>query len=290
MRKNYRILLAILLTLGVFGAFLAFMFTQDVAILDTKGPVADQQRNLLIGTVILSMVIIVPVFFLTFFIVWRYREGNKKAKYQPNWDSHRGLEFAWWAIPLLIITALAIATWITSHTLDPYKPLESDKKPVTVQVIALEWKWLFIYPDYNIATVNYVPIPVDTPVNFRITADAPMNSFWVPQLGGQVYAMSGMTTKLHLLADEAGSYPGSSANISGEGFAGMRFTVEAQRQGDFDTWVKEAQASANTLDLRTYDQLAQPSRDEPRASYQLGYAGLYDTVVMKYMAPPKEQE
>lgn len=290
MRKHYKILLPILLTLGVISATLFVLFTQDIAILDAKGTIAEQQRDLLIGTAILSLVVIVPVFVLTFFIAWKYREGNKKAKYQPDWDGHRGLEITWWAIPFVIIAILAIVTWITSHTLDPYKPLESDKKAVTVQVVALDWKWLFIYPEYNVATVNYFKIPEDTPINFQITADAPMNSFWIPQLGGQVYAMSGMTTKLHLMANEPGNYNGSSANISGEGFAGMKFVAEAVSEDDFNAWIQAARASHNELDQTSYAKLAEPSRDNPRGTYKLAEPALYDTVVMKYMTPPKEQE
>lgn len=290
MRKYYKILLPILLTLGVISATLFVLFTQDVAILDAKGTIAEQQRNLLIGTAILSLVVIVPVFVLTFYIAWKYRESNTKATYQPDWDGHRGLEMTWWAIPFVIIMILAIVTWITSHTLDPYRPLESNKKPVTVQVVALEWKWLFIYPEYNVATVNYFKIPEDTPINFQITADAPMNSFWIPQLGGQVYAMSGMTTKLHLTAEEPGNYNGSSANISGEGFAGMKFVAEATSEEDFKAWIEAARQSHNDLDQTTYDQLAQKSRDNPRATYKLVEPTLYDTVVMKYMTPPKEHK
>jgi cytochrome o ubiquinol oxidase subunit II len=284
MRHNYKILLPILLTLGIVAATLYLLFTQDIAILQTKGTIADQQRNLLVGTAILSLVVIVPVFVLTFYIAWKYRAGNKKAKYQPNWDGHRGLELTWWAIPLIIISLLAIVTWITSHSLDPYRPLTSDKKPVRVQVVALNWKWLFIYPDYNVASVNYLKFPEDTPVNFTITADAPMNSFWIPQLGGQVYAMSGMSTKLHLMASEPGSYNGSSANISGEGFAGMKFVAEATSEADFTSWIEAARSSHNNLDKTTYEQLAKPSRDNPPGTYKLTEPALYDIVVMKYMS------
>lgn len=289
MRARYKIVLPILLTLGVVIGVLFILMTRDIAILDASGPIAAQQRNLLVGTALLSLVVIVPVFALTFYIAWTYREGNKKATYKPDWDGNRGLEFIWWAIPLIIIIVLAIITWITSHSLDPYRPLESKKKPVTVQVVALNWKWLFVYPEYNVATVNYLKIPEDTPINFQITADAPMNSFWIPQLGGQVYAMSGMTTKLHLLADKPGSYRGSSANISGEGFAGMKFTAEVSTAEDFDAWIQQARKSKDKLSQTTYEQLAEPSRDNPRATYQLAAPELYDTVLMKYMAHEAQQ-
>jgi cytochrome o ubiquinol oxidase subunit 2 len=152
-------------------------------------------------------------------------------------------------------------------------------------VIALDWKWLFIYPEQRIATVNYVAFPEKTPVNFQITADAPMNSFWIPQLGGQIYAMPGMSTKLHLMADRTGEFRGSSANISGEGFAGMTFTAKSDTSAGFDRWVKSIKQSPNQLSLGTYDQLAKPSQDNPPMYYSLKEHNLYDIVVMKFMEP-----
>ncbi|HEY5806112.1 MAG TPA: ubiquinol oxidase subunit II, partial [Candidatus Saccharimonadales bacterium] len=211
-----------------------------VAILEPKGLIALQQRDLIFFTALLSLLVIVPVYALTIFIVWKYRAVNKKTKYTPDWDGHKGIEALWWTVPCAIILVLSVVTWQTSHKLDPYQPIRSPKKPLTIQVVALEWKWLFIYPEQNIATVNYFQIPENTPINFEITSDAPMNSFWIPQLGSQIYAMPGMTTTLNLIADEPGKYNGASANISGAGFASMRFVAEAVPRADFDNWVAKA--------------------------------------------------
>jgi cytochrome o ubiquinol oxidase subunit II len=284
-KKKHKPVLLILLLVALAGLSAALMWGTNVAVLNPKGSVAQEQFDLIVFTSLLSLIVIIPVFTLTFYIAWKYREGNTKAKYRPDWDRNRLLESIWWLIPMALITVLAVIAWKTSHSLDPFKPIESDKKPLTVQVVALQWKWLFIYPEQDIATVNYVRFPVDTPINFEITSDAPMNSFWIPQLGGQIYAMSGMKTKLHLMADAAGEYAGSSANISGSGFAGMKFTAIASPQASFNRWVKTVKASPDRLDSRAYEELAEPSQDNPVAYYSSKDDSLYDTVIMKYMTP-----
>jgi cytochrome o ubiquinol oxidase subunit II len=286
MKTKYKILLISLVALIIFefGFLLRNLVTgHTVSILSPAGTIAAQQRSLIAFAAILGLVIIVPVFALTFFIVWRYRDGNVSAKYRPNWDGNRKLELTWWGIPCAIILLLAVVTWRSSHSLDPYRALDSKTKPITVQVIALQWKWLFIYPEQNIATVNYLQIPEDTPVNFEITSDAPMNSFWIPQLGGQVYAMSGMTTKLHLMADKPGTYTGSSANISGKGFAGMNFKVVSSTKQDFGKWVESVWDSPDQLTYSEYNKLSQPSENNPIKLYGGRDQQLYDTVIMKYM-------
>lgn len=262
-----------------------FLGTHNIALLNPQGLIAQKQFDLLVFASILSLIVLVPVFALTFFIVWRYREGNTKAQYSPDWDSSRILETIWWTVPLALILVLSIVTWNSSHELDPSKPLASTTKPVTIQVVALEWKWLFIYPEEQIATVNYVKFPMSTPVNFNITADAPMNSFWIPSLGGQIYAMSGMSTKLHLEADGAGKYKGSSANISGRGFAGMNFVAEATSQDDYKTWVRSAQEYGDTLTTADYDRLAKPSQNNKPQTFSYVSPNLYNDVLMKYMMP-----
>ncbi|MEK7599853.1 MAG: ubiquinol oxidase subunit II [Patescibacteria group bacterium] len=262
-----------------------FLGTHDIALLNPQGLIAQKQFDLLVFASILSLIVLVPVFALTFFIVWRYREGNTKAKYSPDWDSSRILETIWWTVPLALILVLSVVTWSSSHELDPSKPLASTTKPVTIQVVALEWKWLFIYPEEQIATVNYVKFPMSTPVNFNITADAPMNSFWIPSLGGQIYAMSGMSTKLHLEADGAGKYKGSSANISGRGFAGMNFVAESTSQDDYKTWVRSAQEYGDSLTTADYDQLAKPSQNNKPQTFSYVSPNLYNDVLMKYMLP-----
>jgi cytochrome o ubiquinol oxidase subunit 2 len=194
----------------------------------------------------------------------------------------------WWILPSIIILILSVITWQKTHALDPYKPIVSENPPITIQVVALNWKWLFIYPEQNIATINFIQVPVNTPINFILTADGPMNSFWIPQLGGQMYAMSGMSTTLHLIANEEGDFAGSAAEINGEGFSGMRFITRASSQEAFDQWVMNAKASSRFLSLEEYEILAKPSQNNVPVIYAASDPGLYDTIIMKYMSPVGE--
>jgi cytochrome o ubiquinol oxidase subunit 2 len=283
LHKKTKAFLVCLVAIAIVSAAIVFFSQVNVAVLNPKGEIADKQRSLMLFTLLLSAIVVVPVFALLGIIAWKYREGNTKAHYRPNWDSNRLLETIWWGIPCAIILVLGIVTWQSSHELDPYKALNSSVPPINVQVVALQWKWLFIYPDLRVASVNYLAIPEHTPINFTVTADAPMNSFWIPSLGGQVYAMSGMSTQLHLMADTTGDFKGSSANISGTGFAQMAFMTHASTQADFSSWVQKAQA-ASGLDMTVYTKLAQPSTTTP-ASYSLKDVWLYDKILMKYMAP-----
>jgi cytochrome o ubiquinol oxidase subunit 2 len=188
-------------------------------------------------------------------------------------------------IPTVLIAILSVTAWNSAHQLDPYRALASDKQPLTIQVVALDWKWLFIYPQQGVASVNFVQFPANQPVRFQITADAPMNSFWIPQLGGQIYAMPGMATELNLSADQNGSYYGSSANISGTGFAGMHFTAKASSPAGFDQWIASTRNSPNRLSFNAYDKLAQPSQNNPPTTYTSPESGLFDIIIMKYMEP-----
>lgn len=285
-KKKLKLLPLILLAVAiVVAAGIMLLKGANVAVLNPKGTIAQDQFDLLVFTSLLSLIIVVPVFALTIYISFKYRAGNKKAKYNPEWDRSRTAEAIWWLVPLALIGVLAVITWTSTHRLDPYKPLASEKKPITIQVVAMEWKWLFIYPEHNIAAVNLVQFPKDTPINFEITADAPMNSFWIPQLGGQVYAMAGMKTKLHLQASHEGEYRGSSANISGEGFADMTFTAKATSESDFKSWVETVRGSDKTLSQDEYNSLAIPSKKNPVTLYGARDETLYDTVIMKYMKP-----
>jgi len=285
MPKKLKIILFVLLTLIIAVIVVLFFHNHSLAVLSPKGPIAQKERTLMIIAAILMLVVIIPVFTLTFGIVYKYRASNKKATYSPDWDHSRIVETIWWTIPVILIITLGVITWQSTHALDPYKPLVSKNKPMTIQVVALQWKWLFIYPEQNIASVNYVQFPSQTPINFVITADAPMNSFWIPQLGGQIYAMPGMSTQLHLMADNNGSYYGSSANISGVGFAGMNFTAKSTSQDDFNNWVRNVKQSPNKLSFSQYNTLAQPSTNNPPVYYSSKEAYLYNTIVMKYMMP-----
>ena len=200
--------------------------------MNPSGDIANQQGRLIVVSTVLMLIIIIPVIALTIFFAWRYRQSNKEADYSPDWDHSTQLELAIWAAPLLIIIALGAITWISTHTLDPYRPLSrldaerpvpAEAKPLVVEVVALDWKWLFIYPEQGFATVNEMAAPVDRPITFKITATSVMNSFFIPALAGQIYAMPGMETKLHAVINKPGEFEGFSANYSGAGFSGMRF-------------------------------------------------------------------
>jgi cytochrome o ubiquinol oxidase subunit II len=286
-KRGVRIEVLLVLAVLVSGLSLLiyYLSSHSLAVLNPAGIIADKQRNLMLTTTLLMLMIVIPVFILTFSIAWRYRAGNKNAKYTPEWDHHRALETIWWAFPCAIIIVLALITWRSTHQLDPFKPIQSATKPVSIQVIALQWKWLFIYPDQKIATVNYVQFPESTPINFNITADAPMNSFWIPRLGGQVYAMAGMKTQLHLMADRKDEFIGVSANLSGDGFAGMKFKALSSSQSDFDAWVKSVKQNSPIMNQQTYSLVAAPSKNNVVTSYNLEDNKLYDRVVMKYMMP-----
>jgi cytochrome o ubiquinol oxidase subunit 2 len=288
MKKKIKIVTFVVLLLGVVLTAGLFLSRHNVAVLNPKGVVGHKERSLMIIAALLAVLVIVPVFTMTAVIAWKYRAGNTKAKYMPNWDHHRGMEFTWWAIPSAIILVLAVLTWTSSHSLDPYRPLTSNQTPVQIQVVALDWKWLFIYPEQHVATVNYFKMPVNTPVEFTITADAPMNSFWIPQLGGQIYAMPGMSTELHLEASTTGNYNGSSANISGKGFAGMKFVATATSQSDFEHWLQTTQRTSQHLDTAEYNGLAKPSENNKAATYSNADPELYDTIMMKYMMPMQQ--
>ncbi len=252
------------------------------ALLDPKGTVALAERGLMLHAVEFMLIVAIPVYILLFFFAWKYRAGNTKAKYMPDWEHSKMDELIWWAIPLEIVLILGALTWTSTHALAPNKPL-SGTPPLVIEAVALDWKWLFIYPDQSIATVNYVRIPVNQPVEFEVTADAPMNSFWIPQLGGQIYAMTGMINALNLEASDVGKYAGGSSNYSGAGFAGMKFTAEATSQSDFDAWVQIVRLSSNTLSTSTYADLAQASADNPVLYYGAVEQNLYNEIVTKFM-------
>ncbi len=279
--SKFRHILFTILTLG-----LTLLLSGCKAVmLDPKGIIAADEKQILITAVGLMLIVVIPVIILTFVIAWKYRASNTKAKYTPEWSHSTILEIVWWTIPCVIILILAVITWISSHQLDPYKPLDLKAKPVTIEVIALDWKWLFIYPDQHIATVNFVELPVNVPVRFLITADAPMNSFQIPQLAGQIYAMPGMQTKLNIMATATGDYAGMSANYSGVGFTYMNFIARVATQEDFNKWVKTAQKSSDKLGMEAYNKLAMPTRNNPPESFSAVADGLFNAIMMKYMMP-----
>jgi len=258
-------------------------------LLDPKGQVGIEQRNLILIATGLMLLVVIPVIFMTIAFAWKYRASNKAATYTPDWSHSTKIEVAVWSIPVLIIIALGYITYISTHELDPYRPIESDVKPVTIEVVALDWKWLFIYPEQGIATVNKIVFPAHTPINFKITSDAVMNSFFIPGLGGQIYAMAGMQTKLHLIADRNAEMDGISANYSGAGFTGMKFKAISTTQEDFDAWVSEVKKSPKQLDQAEYAALAKPSQNNPVELYSSVTPNQFQIIVDKYegMKPGK---
>lgn len=285
MKKKFKIAILVLVFISMAIAALCFLTSEHVVVLNPKGMIGLKEKKLLLMATWLMLIVVIPVFILTLFFAWKYREGNKKAKYAPEWAHSHIAEVLWWGIPCVIILALGIITWKSTHDLNPYKPITTSQKPLKIQVVALQWKWLFIYPEQGIATLNFVQFPEKTPVSFEITADAPMNSFWIPQLGGQIYAMPAMVSQLNLIADEAGSFRGVSANLSGDGFAGMTFVAKASSQTEFHQWISSVRQSGNFLNLKEYNRLVQPSAYCPEAFYLLKEDNLFDHIVMKYKAP-----
>lgn len=283
-----KVLFLAFLLLG--SSLLAALFLSDknLAILDPQGIVAIQQKRLITVAAVMSLFVVIPVFAMTIYIAWKYRASNDRAPYRPDFDHSVTAETIWWAIPIILIFALSVITVKSSHDLDPYKKIASEQKPLTIQVIALDWKWLFLYPDHQVAAINYVKFPTDTPVTLKITSDGPMNALWIPQLGSQVYAMNGMSTELNLMAIKEGDYTGSSANISGAGFAGMKFTAEATSESDFNNWLQATKRDSPILDINIYKELTAPSTDHPVELYYMADTSLYDKVINKYMMPNAE--
>ncbi len=290
MGKKVKILLLVLVATAAAVVGMLYIDIGTIAVLVPMGQIAAKERTLLVNATLLMMIIIVPVFIVSVWVAWRYRAANKKAKYDPKLENNITAEFLWWGIPCIIVAALSVMTWKSCFDLNPFKPIQSSVSPLRIQVVALQWKWLFIYPDHKIASLNWVQFPKETPLNFEITSDAPMNSFWIPQLGGQIYAMPAMRSKLHLIAHEEGVFTGSSANLSGKGFAGMTFKAKACTQAEFDAWVQEVKQSPNVLNQSTYDALALPSEFQPSTMYLLQKEDLFEDVLMKYMMPMPMEE
>lgn len=255
-------------------------------ILDPQGPIAYKELKLFMFATILMLVVVIPVIILTFWFAWRYRDSAKKSKHEPDWSHSTILEIIWWTIPCIIILVLSIVTWSTTHSLQTYKPIESDKTPIEIEVVALDWKWMFIYPQHGIATINKIVIPIGHPINFKITSAAPMNSFFIPQLGGQIYAMTGMITKLHLLAVNPGEYRGFSANYTGEGFAHMQFYADATSEVEFDKWIAKVKMVNRNLTWNYFwDYLLKKSINHPVTYYGQVDKNLFNDIVMYYMVP-----
>ncbi|WP_416772823.1 ubiquinol oxidase subunit II [Pseudomonas sp. RHF3.3-3] len=254
----------------------------NAVLLNPKGQVAIDERNLIFLATALMLVVVLPVIVMTFWFAYRYRASNKTAPYAPRWASSHRIEAVVWGVPLLIILVLGVVTWRTTHSLDPYKPLESQVAPLNVQVVATDWKWLFIYPDLGIASVNELSLPVNTPVSFTITSDAAMTSFFIPALGGQVYAMAGMQTRLHLIANETGQLRGIAANYNGPGFSDMHFDTYATTASGFEAWVAKVKTAPRSLDHAQYARLARPTIAHPVTYYSRVDETLFQAIVDQY--------
>lgn len=253
-------------------------------LLNTKGSIARQERDLFLIATFLMVLIIGPVLFAVFAIARKYREGNKTVSRENKLRKNKFIEILFWTVPTATILIIGFMTFKGTHALDPYKPISSQQKPIRIQVVALQWRWLFIYPEEGIATINYLQFPEDTPVNFELTSDAPMNSFWIPSLAGQIYAMTGMSTKLHVIADEIGDYPGNAAEINGTGFSKMKFMARASTLKDYEQWLHETRLSPKVLTLEEYERLVGPSKDSSTVLYSSVEDDLYNKIIKKYMS------
>jgi cytochrome o ubiquinol oxidase subunit 2 len=269
------------------GAVLVCSCRQQ-GVLDPQGPIASAQLLLLINTTGIMLVVVVPVIVATLAFAWWYRSSNARAKRSEELAYEGRIDFVIWSIPALVVILVGGVTWISTHDLDPRAPIATNVKPLEVDVVSLDWKWLFIYPDQGIAAVNLLVIPTGTPVNFRLTSATVMNSFFVPQLGSQIYTMAGMTTHLNLLADKPGEYPGMSANFSGDGFANMRFIAKAVPAADFDTWVAQVRGSGSALDLPGYVALAKASQAVPPMTFRAVDPKLFERIVDQTALDPEK--
>ncbi|QYR20728.1 COX aromatic rich motif-containing protein [Paenibacillus sp. sptzw28] len=280
MKKSTKLRGVMLLATGLMSAVLLTGCSSKFVVFDPQGPVAQTQYRLIILSAILCAIVVIPVLGITAFIIWRYRDKpDNKAPYQPHWDDSKVLEIVWWGIPIIIIGILGTYTARDTYAL-ARPPVITDTKPIEIQVTSLDWKWLFQYPDQQIATVNYVHIPAGVQVDFVLTSDAPMNSFWVPQLGGQEYSMPGMAMSLWLQADKPGQYYGTGANFSGKEFAHMHFNVIAEPQADFNKWVDGVKRSSPKLTDAGYKELSKPGISVEK-SFSAFPPDLFGSVVAK---------
>ncbi len=274
-----------LLTIGLCLPILSGCNLEEYLLFQPKGEIAEQQSWLIILSFMIMMIVVVPVIIMTIWFPIRYRNNrkdNSKAKYTPNWEHSNKIEFWVWSIPCVIIIWLGILTYQTSFSLDPRKPIESENPTMRVHVVALDWKWLFIYPEQEIATVNELAIPVNTPVEFLITSDTVMNSFSIPSLGSMIYAMAGMENQLHLIGEEIGTYRGYSANYSGFGFSGMKFDTHVVENADFNTWVNKVKQSPEVLTPQRFQDLAKKTKDHPVEYFGSASPLTFNYLVEKY--------
>ena len=248
-------------------------------IFDPIGPVASAEKQILINSTAIMLAIIIPTMIATVGFAWWFRRGNRKATYLPDWEYSGAVEMVVWGIPILTVMLLGGIAWIGSHDLDPGRPLKSTVPPLKVEVVSLDWKWLFIYPDQGIATVNQLVVPAGTPVSYRLTSATVWNTFWVPQMGTMIYTMPRMATRLNLQADRQGSFKGLSGHFSGDGFPGMEFQVQSLPADQFAMWAQGARGQGQALDGRSYAELSRPSSYVKPMTYGAVAPGLFDAIV-----------
>ncbi len=256
-------------------------------IFDAQGPVGAADALITLDALVIMLAIVVPTILATFGFAWWFRASNTRARYRPDWNYSGRLELLVWAIPILVIMFLGGVIWIGSHELDPAQPLPSSAKtpPLNVQVVSMDWKWLFIYPDQGVASVNRLVVPVGTPVHFTLTSASVMNVFFVPQLGSMIYTMNHMADQLWLQADRPGTYLGESGHFSGDGFSDMTFDVDAVAPQAFAAWAKGVQASGPVLDAPAYQALEVQSRHVPPFTYRSAAPGLFQDIVNQQLPP-----
>jgi cytochrome o ubiquinol oxidase subunit II len=279
MKRTTHLVLVGLLFLGV---VILLGGCSTIILFDPKGPIGESERFVIITAAALMAIVVVPVFFMTFWIVRKYRASNTTATYQPKWSHSAKIEMFMWGGPIAIVTLLAILAWTRTHALDPYKPIPAAAEPLTIEAVCLDWKWLFIYPEEHIATVNQITFPVKVPLSFKVSSDTVMGSFFIPQLGGQIYAMAGMQTRLHLLADQPGTYSGHNQQLTGRGYSGMFFQANAVSPEEFQAWVRKIRQSKEVLDLDRYEQLARPSVWNPVVYFSAVKPDLFVYILRKY--------
>jgi cytochrome o ubiquinol oxidase subunit II len=264
---------------AMFPAVCLLASCRSAGVLDPQGPISSAERLILINATAIMLVVVLPVIVLTLTFAWWYRASNARATYRPNWSYSGPIELVTWSIPAMIVILLAAVGWIGSHALDPARQLQSDTRPLRIEVVSLDWKWLFIYPDQQVAALNELVIPTATPVEFVLTSASVMNSFFVPQLGSQIYTMPGMTTRVNLLAERPGDYPGLSANFSGDGFSDMRFPVHAVTASEFEIWLAHTRDEGPTLDADAYSQLVPAGSGTAVRTYRRVDPELFERIV-----------
>ena len=280
MKKNAALVFA-----GWIAAATLLAGCSDIPLLEPKGPVGAAELSIMVISLALMLIVVIPVMVMAVWFPFRYQASNPKGDYAPRWSHSHRIDLIVWLVPTIIVAALGILNWKETHRLDPFAPIAPTEKQINIEVVSLDWKWLFIYPELNIATVNRLVFPANVPVSFKLTSDTVMSSFFIPQLGSQIYAMPGMQSRLHLLASEPGVYFGQNQQFSGRGYADMHFSVTVTSQKQFDAWVQETRQLPDKLDPARLQALYQPNIAYPATSFSWVENNLFDEIMHKYRTP-----